>query len=303
MGGSGATADTSAEMWWLNHQLFALTNDGDFVVSGGHWDNTIKITSLDSGRVVQSVSGHQDVVSCLALVPYYIPNPAVVAAIRSALPSSIAANPDAGDLVTEVLVTGSLDATVRVWYLAGGIVLPTPMHVLSGHDDAVTSVAVSPTLGLVVSGSCDGTVICYSLVKGEYIRSIAAVIPPPMPPAGSGVSVDGSVAESDRGGFATALSGDRVGWVGLSPVGVIAVYCVKESTLHTFTVNGVPLSCVETVLTRKPTFLFSEDGESLLVSVDGVIEVRDAFHLVRELNCDWWWLWRFIMILSMVVVR
>jgi WD40 repeat protein len=49
---------------------------------------------------------------------------------------------------------------------------PHPLHILYGHDDAVTSVAVSAELDTVVSGSDDGTIIVHSLREGVYIRSI-----------------------------------------------------------------------------------------------------------------------------------
>lgn len=74
----------------------------------------------------------------------------------------------------QYLVTGSLDATVRVWKVKsrGGGVEPTCLHVLTGHDDAVSSVAVQDELDTVVSASKDGTLIVYTLRTGEYIRSL-----------------------------------------------------------------------------------------------------------------------------------
>ena len=49
---------------------------------------------------------------------------------------------------------------------------PIPLYTLFGHDDAVISVAVHPVLDLVISGSCDGSVIVHALRAGCYIRSI-----------------------------------------------------------------------------------------------------------------------------------
>ena len=48
----------------------------------------------------------------------------------------------------------------------------SPRHVLSGHDDAITCVAVSVELDLVVSGSKDCSCIIHSLRHGRYVRSI-----------------------------------------------------------------------------------------------------------------------------------
>lgn len=123
---SPRSARTAAQMSlraqaWLC-RLFATSEDGRYLFSGGHWDDSFKITDLDSGRVVKSVAAHQDVVTCVA---------------------------SDGDWV----VTGSLDATVRVWRgssRADGFALGAPL-VLSGHDDAVTCVAVSAEMDLVLS--------------------------------------------------------------------------------------------------------------------------------------------------------
>jgi WD40 repeat protein len=236
---AAAVADADDATWWLGPQLFAVSGDGDYVVSGGHWDHTVKITSLDTGRVVQSLESHNDVVTCVAMATLQRPLPAIVTLIRSTgMRRAASSEGDASAVaVMDVLVTGSRDATVRVWYVYGGCATPTPMHVLHGHDDAVTSVSVAPSFGLVVSGSSDGTAICFSLLKGEYIRTIAPCQTWTTALAADGSSVAGATAQ---------VASEKVGWVGISAIGVIAVYSysARETFLRTYTcVGGVRTCC------------------------------------------------------------
>lgn len=63
----GSTEKPEAFPWWLTSKLFALTSDGNYLVSGGFWDSSFKLHALNNGSVVQSIASHSDVVSCLAL--------------------------------------------------------------------------------------------------------------------------------------------------------------------------------------------------------------------------------------------
>ena len=132
-------------------QLFAASADGKLVFSCGHWDYSFKATTVDTCKLIQSVWHHRDVVSCLAVTS------------------------DFGD--QHWLVTGSRDCTVMVWELLTeksetAPINPQPLHVLYGHDDVVTTVALNAELDIVVSGSEDGTIIIHTLRTGAYLRSI-----------------------------------------------------------------------------------------------------------------------------------
>lgn len=48
---------------------------------------------------------------------------------------------------------------------------PTPRAALTGHESAITSVAVSAEMGLVVSGSHDGLVLVHTTF-GDLLRSL-----------------------------------------------------------------------------------------------------------------------------------
>ena len=46
----------------------------------------------------------------------------------------------------------------------------TPRHVLHGHEDAVTCLALSPALDLIVSAAADGTLLFHTLGTGRCGR-------------------------------------------------------------------------------------------------------------------------------------
>ncbi len=68
---------------------------------------------------------------------------------HSSVVASIAFSPD-----SKMIVSGSLDKTVRVWDMATG----KQLSVLNGHSHYVTSVAFSPNGNMIASGSVDNTV-------------------------------------------------------------------------------------------------------------------------------------------------
>eukprot|EP01119_Soliformovum_irregulare_P006368 TRINITY_DN1829_c0_g1_i4.p1 TRINITY_DN1829_c0_g1~~TRINITY_DN1829_c0_g1_i4.p1 ORF type:complete len:2863 (-),score=933.99 TRINITY_DN1829_c0_g1_i4:39-8627(-) len=128
---------------------FGLSQDARVLVSCGHRDNTFKSIMTDTGKQIQSIVGHKDLVTCLAM----------------------------GTSGT-TLVTGSRDTTVMVWEISqnsrGNMfeIKEQPLHTLYGHDDEVTCVAVSVELDTIVSGSKDGSFIIHTGVTGRYVRSV-----------------------------------------------------------------------------------------------------------------------------------
>jgi WD40 repeat protein len=132
----------------LSAQQFALLPESKLLFSCGHWDHSFRVTHVESGRLLQSVCKHSDVSTCLAL---------------------------ASDFGQTWLVTGSRDCTLMVWEVTADKDTPfgpQPIHILYGHDDAVTCVAIDVEMDVVVSGSDDGTIIVHNLRDGAYVRSI-----------------------------------------------------------------------------------------------------------------------------------
>ncbi|XP_063780672.1 neurobeachin-like protein 2 isoform X2 [Pseudophryne corroboree] len=132
----------------LSSRTLCVSHDAKLLFSGGHWDNSLQVTSLSKGKVVCHISRHIDVVTCLAL-----------------------------DLCGIYLISGSRDTTCMVWEVLqqGGFscgLSPKPVQVLYGHNDEVTCVAISTELDMAVSGSKDGTVIVHTIRLGQFMRCI-----------------------------------------------------------------------------------------------------------------------------------
>ncbi|NXR74405.1 NBEL2 protein, partial [Pycnonotus jocosus] len=132
----------------LSSRTLAVSPDGKLLFSGGHWDNSLRVTSLAKGKVVGHITRHIDIVTCLSL-----------------------------DLCGIYLISGSRDTTCMVWQVLqqGGFssgLAPKPVQVLYGHDAEVTCVAISTELDMAVSGSKDGTIITHTVRRGLFIRSL-----------------------------------------------------------------------------------------------------------------------------------
>ncbi|MBW4487818.1 MAG: serine/threonine protein kinase [Trichocoleus desertorum ATA4-8-CV12] len=68
----------------------------------------------------------------------------------------------------QILVSGSLDDTLKVWNLQTGNLIRT----LPGHLKAINSVAISPDGQLLVSGSDDTTVKIWNLQTGDLLHNL-----------------------------------------------------------------------------------------------------------------------------------
>jgi len=184
-----------------------------FLLTCGHWDNSFKVISLSDGRMVQSNRQHTDIVTCLSVA-----------------------------VDGSVVVTGSCDTTVMVWdiELTSGsihrrvsrfressshsdktskpevvVILDKPRHVLCGHDDSVTCIAVRVELDIVVSGSKDTTCILHTLRDGTYVRSLQH-------PNGSAITM-----------------------LAVSQHGLLVMYSKDDLSLYVFSINGKLLAHAE----------------------------------------------------------
>ena len=106
----------------------ALTRDEKSIVVGS-WDNNVYIYSIDFGRILDTVSGHDDAVSSIV--------------VRG-----------------ERLITGGWDSMVRVVECpisGGGMKKSTRGFEVAEHEAEVKCLDVSGDQSLVVSGGMDGT--------------------------------------------------------------------------------------------------------------------------------------------------
>ncbi|XP_068720916.1 lipopolysaccharide-responsive and beige-like anchor protein [Montipora capricornis] len=138
---------------------FAVTADNKYIMACGYWDNSFKCFSADSGRLTQCVFGHWDVVTCLA----YSRHEGLTG----------------GDAF---VVSGSRDATVLVWRWNERLQRvaeseraegdnPSPLAILTGHEQPVVCLDVNASLGLVVSGSQEGACLLHT-TAGNLLRTL-----------------------------------------------------------------------------------------------------------------------------------
>mmetsp|Transcript_19054 Transcript_19054/g.22719 ORF Transcript_19054/g.22719 Transcript_19054/m.22719 type:complete len:997 (+) Transcript_19054:413-3403(+) len=233
----------------LGPHLFAVL--GNLLFSSKHWDCSFKVTHLETGKLVQSVALHHDVLTCLALV---------------------------SEGNRSWLVTASCDCTVMVWEVDGDDiqpVSPTPLHTLTGHDDAVTCVAASPQLDLVVSASQDSLIV-HTLFHGTYVRTLDMVQPDPQTE---------NQEFSPMNSFDERVTVGNIHWVGISQQGFIITYSLDNMCLCTFSVNGTLLRR-QSVAERLHAFLFSDDGKVLLTGGTGRAVVWRWVHDLKLADND-----------------
>lgn len=141
-GGSGShtaprrhLGDNFSQNLRIRSNCFVTTVDSRFLIACGFWDNSFRVFSTETARIVQIVFGHYGVVTCLSRSECNITSDCYVA-------------------------SGSADCTVLLWHwnartqtIVGEGEVPTPRATLTGHEQPVTSVVISAELGLVVSGS------------------------------------------------------------------------------------------------------------------------------------------------------
>lgn len=119
----------------LRSNCYVTTVDSRFLISCGFWDNSFRVFSTETAKIVQIIFGHFDVVTCLSRSECNITSDCYIA-------------------------SGSADCTILLWHwnartqsIVGEGEVPTPRATLTGHEQAVTSVVISAELGLVISGS------------------------------------------------------------------------------------------------------------------------------------------------------
>ncbi|XP_074039370.1 A kinase anchor protein rugose isoform X1 [Leptinotarsa decemlineata] len=137
----------------IRSNCFVTTVDSKFLIACGFWDNSFRVFSTDTAKIVQIIFGHYGVVTCLSRSECNITSDCYIA-------------------------SGSADCTVLLWHwnartqtIVGEGEVPTPRATLTGHEQPVSSVVISAELGLVVSGSYRGPVLVHTTF-GDLLRSL-----------------------------------------------------------------------------------------------------------------------------------
>ncbi|KAF2882214.1 hypothetical protein ILUMI_23956 [Ignelater luminosus] len=137
----------------IRSNCFVTTVDSRFLLACGFWDNSFRVFSTETAKIVQIIFGHYGVVTCLSRSECNITSDCYIA-------------------------SGSADCTVLLWHwnartqtIVGEGEVPTPRATLTGHEQPVSSVVISAELGLVVSGSHNGPVLVHTTF-GDLLRSL-----------------------------------------------------------------------------------------------------------------------------------
>ncbi|XP_076628561.1 A kinase anchor protein rugose isoform X5 [Colletes latitarsis] len=147
--------DNFSQKLKIRSNCFVTTVDSRFLVACGFWDNSFRVFSTETAKIVQIVFGHYGVVTCLSRSECNITSDCYIA-------------------------SGSADCTVLLWHwnartqtIVGEGEAPAPRATLTGHEQPVTAVVISAELGLVVSGSYYGPVLVHATF-GDLLRSLEA---------------------------------------------------------------------------------------------------------------------------------
>ncbi|XP_077156234.1 lipopolysaccharide-responsive and beige-like anchor protein isoform X2 [Paroedura picta] len=141
----------------VHSQCFVITSDNRYILVCGFWDKSFRVYSTDTGKLIQVVFGHWDVVTCLVRSESYIGGNCYI-------------------------LSGSRDATLLLWYWNGKMncigdnpsgEFASPRAILTGHDYEIVCAAICAELGLVISGSKDGPCLIHSM-NGDLLRTLEA---------------------------------------------------------------------------------------------------------------------------------
>ncbi|XP_058789390.1 neurobeachin isoform X7 [Phymastichus coffea] len=145
--------DNFSQKLKIRSNCFVTTVDSRFLIACGFWDNSFRVFSTETAKIVQIVFGHYGVVTCLSRSECNITSDCYIA-------------------------SGSADCTVLLWHwnartqtIVGEGETPAPRATLTGHEQPVTAVVISAELGLVVSGSHSGPVLVHTTF-GDLLRSL-----------------------------------------------------------------------------------------------------------------------------------
>jgi len=116
-----------------------LTPDGQTVIGGGA-NQTIKLWNVETGNVLTTLSGHQDIVRSLVVTPD-----------------------------GKMLISGSGDRTIKIWDLQTSQAIQT-----IEQGTPIWGLALSPDGKTLFSGGADGALIMWQFPSGERLQTIPA---------------------------------------------------------------------------------------------------------------------------------
>lgn len=199
---------------------------------------------------------------------------------HTSLVNAVAISPDGS-----TIVTGSSDATARLWRLATGAAIA----VLEGHDDAISSAAFSADSSRIVTASSDKSVRVWDAVRGVELARLTghdgAVLTASFSPDGSRIvtaSSDKTVRlwDAAHGNEVARLHGhtDAVLTASFSPDGAWIVSASSDKTARVWdAVRGELVAVLRGHRDTVSCAVFSSNAVSVVTgSHDGTARVWDA---------------------------
>ncbi|KAM4626241.1 neurobeachin-like protein 1 [Discoglossus pictus] len=266
----------------VTSKLFVVSHDGKILFSGGHWDNSIRVTSLTKGKVIGQHIRHMDIVTCLSI-----------------------------DFCGIHLISGSRDTTCMIWQIGqqGGVsgdMSAKPVQILYGHTNEISSVGISTELDMAVSGARDGTVIIHTIRRGQYMRTLRPPSESSLPFTIPNLAVSGDghiVVHSSIEGKSTfknhnmlhlySVNGKHLGSESLkdqvtdmcvsgenivlgSRKGVLSIRDLYSLSLSHFLTMRAPIHCVSVTKESSHILVGLEDGKVIIVGVGKPSEAKSG---------------------------
>ncbi|XP_071590767.1 WD repeat-containing protein 86 isoform X2 [Heliangelus exortis] len=126
----------------------------DYLFSGSY-DRTARCWSVDKEKQIQEFRGHRN---CVLTLAHY--------SSRDVLEEEEEVEEEAEKMSRDLLVTGSTDCTVKVWWVSSGRCYQT----LLGHTGAVLCLILDAPNRELFSGSTDYTIRTWNIVTGEQLK-------------------------------------------------------------------------------------------------------------------------------------
>lgn len=126
----------------------------DYLFSGSY-DRTARCWSVDKEKQIQEFRGHRN---CVLTLAHY--------SSRDVLEEEEEEEEEEEKVSRDLLVTGSTDCTVKVWWVSSGRCYQT----LLGHTGAVLCLILDAPNRELFSGSTDYTIRTWNIVTGEQLK-------------------------------------------------------------------------------------------------------------------------------------
>ncbi|KAG0004935.1 hypothetical protein BGZ65_012365 [Modicella reniformis] len=136
---------------WALEFVKGMGATGEKILVSGGCDREVRVWDMNTGRCRQVMSGHTGTIRCLKL--HQLPSNK----------SNDVSQQNQQQPQRHVAITGSRDATVRVWDIQTGAII----LLLQGHRDSVRCMDVHEDL--LISGSYDCTARIWNLHTGECV--------------------------------------------------------------------------------------------------------------------------------------